>query len=170
MIKQRIENVIKRTPSSISSNPLAAAFILLALAVIYVASQFPEKGLVGPELFPILISVGIIVFAAADILSETQTELELTDLNFQPPAIVVGLLMLYVFMMPITGFLLGSMLFLFVLLYYSNVRSTTLLISLSIGLPILLFYLFGRIFLIRLPEGIIPISRLLPQLPLGVVV
>ncbi|RRJ29516.1 tripartite tricarboxylate transporter TctB family protein [Halocatena pleomorpha] len=170
MIKQQIEDVIKRTPSSISSNPLSAVFILIALAVIYTANRFPEKGLVGPELFPTLISVGIIVFAAADILSETQTEQELTDLNFRPPAVVIGLLMLYVSLMPVTGFLLGSMLLLLVLLHYSNVRSTTLLIALSVGFPILLFYLFGRIFLIRLPEGIVPISRLLPQLPLGVVV
>ncbi|TVT78584.1 tripartite tricarboxylate transporter TctB family protein, partial [Haloferax volcanii] len=53
-------------------------------------------------------------------------------------------------------------------LYYSNIHSKLLLAVLSIGFPIALFYIFGRIFLVRLPEGIIPVSRLLPQLPLVV--
>lgn len=154
--------------SSISSNPLSVAFILLSLVVIYAASTFSEEGTLGPGFFPILISVGIITFAVADILNETETELEITEFNFRSPAVVLVLLVTYVLLMPITGFLVGSMLFLPALLYYSNIRSKPTLIALSIGLPILLFYIFGRIFLVRLPEGIIPFSRLLPQLPLGV--
>lgn len=162
--------MVERTPgSALSSNPLSVLFILFSLVVIYAASTFPDRGLVGPEFFPILISVGIIVFAAVDVLNETTTELELSDHEFGPPAVVLTLLVAYVLLMPITGFLVGSMLLLPVLLYYSDVRSKPVLVGLSLGLPILLFYIFGRIFLVRLPEGIIPFSRLLPQLPLVVV-
>ncbi|MFC4550452.1 MULTISPECIES: tripartite tricarboxylate transporter TctB family protein [Halorussus] len=169
MIKGWIGDVADRTSgSSISSSPLSLGFILLSLVVIYTASTFPEEGTLGPGFFPMLISVGIIVFAAIDLLNETETELEMTELDFRSPAVVLGLLVAYVFLMPITGFLVGSMLFLPVFLYYSNIRSKPTLIALSIGLPILLFYIFGRIFLVRLPEGIIPFSRLLPRLPLGV--
>lgn len=170
MIKQRIVEVVDRTPASaLSSNPLTVGFVLFSFVVIFAASRFPDQGLVGPGFFPILISVGIIVFGAVEILSETETELETSDFDFGPPAIVLILLVAYVVLMPITGFLVGSMLFLPALLYYSRIRSTPFLVALSIGIPILLFYIFGRIFLVRLPEGIIPVSRLLPQLPLGVV-
>lgn len=170
MIKQRIVEVVDRTSANaLSSNPLTVVFILFSLVVIVAASTFPDQGLVGPGFFPILISVGIIVFAAAEILNETETKLQSSDFDFGPPAIVLTLLVAYVLLMPIAGFLVGSMLFLPVLLYYSRIRSTPFLVALSIGIPILLFYIFGRIFLVRLPEGIIPISRLLPQLPLVVV-
>lgn len=161
--------MIERTPTSVrGADPLSVAFVLLSLVVIYTASGFPDRGLVGPEFFPILISVGIIVFATADILSGAETELRMTDHDFGPPAAVFGLLTGYVLLMPVAGFLVGSMLFLPALLYYSNIRSTPVLVALSVGVPILLFYVFGRIFLVRLPEGVIPVSRLLPQLPLVV--
>ncbi|WP_227378820.1 tripartite tricarboxylate transporter TctB family protein [Haladaptatus halobius] len=169
MIKQWLGDVVEQdSTNKLSSSPLSVVFILFSLVVIYTASKFPKRGLLGPGFFPILISAGIIVFATADILSGTKTELEMTGLDFKLPAVVLILLVAYVLLMPILGFLVGSILFLFVLFHYSNIRSKPILITLSIGVPILLFYVFGRIFLVRLPEGIIPISRLLPQLPLVV--
>ncbi|QIO25339.1 tripartite tricarboxylate transporter TctB family protein [Haloarcula sp. JP-L23] len=169
MVKQKVvQHLNQLSPSSISSNPLSVVFILFSLVVIYFANQFPNNGQVGPAFFPILLSVGIIVFAAADILTGAETELEMSEYEFKPPAIVLGLLIAYLLLMPIVGFLVGTMLYMPVVLYYSNVQSKPLIAALSIGLPIALFYIFARIFLIRLPEGIIPISRLLPDLPLMV--
>lgn len=169
MIKRWIGDAVDRTPDSVlSASPLSVAFVLLSLVVIYVASGFPDRGIVGPGFFPILISVGIVVFATFDILTDSETELEMRDHDFGPAAVVFALLVGYVLLMPVLGFLVGSMVFLPALLYYSNVRSTPALVGLGLGVPILLFYVFGRIFLVRLPEGIIPVSRLLPQLPLVV--
>lgn len=168
-IKQRIENSLSKASSTnLRSNPLSIAFILFALVVIYFASQFPNSQNLGPGAFPILISVGIIVFAVIDILTGGETEMEISDFDYGPPAVVLGLLVVYLVLMPITGFLVGTMLYLPAILYYSNVESKPLIVGLTVGFPILLFYIFARIFLIPLPEGIIPISRLLPPLPLVV--
>lgn len=169
-IKQRIENSISGVGlKDLRSHPLSIVFILFSLVVIYFASQFPNEGRLGPGAFPILISVGIIVCAAIDIVMGGETELEITEFDFKPPTIVFGLLVAYLLLMPITGFLVGTMLYMPVILYYSTVQSKPLIAILSIGFPILLFYVFSRIFLVGLPEGIVPISRLLPNLPLMVV-
>lgn len=170
MIKRIRETLDRASGNIITSNPLSIALMLFALVVIYAANSFPEGGVVGPGFFPIMISVGIIVFAVVDLFNETETELELSDQNFGPAIIVLGLLAGYVLVMPYTGFLVGSMLFLPAVLYYSEIRSKTVIAALSIGMPILLFYIFSRIFFVRLPEGIIPFSRLLPQLPLMVTI
>lgn len=168
-IKQRIENSLsKPSLAHLKSNPLSVAFILFSLIVIYFANQFPDGGNLGPGAFPILISVSIIAFAVVDILTGGETEMEISEFDFGPPAVVLSLLVVYLALMPITGFLVGTMLYLPAILYYSGVQSKPLIVTLTIGLPILLFYVFARIFLIPLPEGIIPISRLLPYLPLVV--
>lgn len=147
------------------SNPLAAVFILVSIVVIASANQFPSGSNLGPGFFPIIVSVGIIAFGIVDILVDDDTQLEMSNFSMTPPVIMFAFLVGYLLLMPITGFLVGTMLFLPIALYYSTVRSKLMIALISIGLPILLFYVFGRIFMVRLPEGIIPISRLLPQLP-----
>ncbi|GAB3702135.1 tripartite tricarboxylate transporter TctB family protein [Halorubrum pallidum] len=169
MVRQRIADVIDRiSVGTLVSNPLSVGFVLVSLTVIFATSRFPDDSLFGPSLFPIVTSVGIIVFAVADMLNGSETELEVSDVDVRPPAVVFGLLVAYIVSMPILGFWVGSMLFLAVLLYYSEIRSPPLLLALSLGVPTLLFYIFGRVFLVRLPEAIVPVSRLLPQVPLVV--
>lgn len=151
--------------NKLKSNPLAAVFILVSVVVIASANQFPTGSGLGPGFFPIVVSVGIIAFGIADILVDDDTQLELDEFSITPAVIVLAFLVGYLLLMPITGFLVGTMLFLPIVFYYSTVRSKLLIAILSVGLPILLFYIFSQLFMVRLPEGIIPISRLLPQLP-----
>lgn len=157
-----------RTTEKIRSNPLAPAFIVASLVIIYFASQFPDGGQVGPGFFPILICVGIIVFAVADLLVDDETKLDFGEHDLKSAGVVAVLILAYVGVMPITGFLAGTMAFLPVILYYSGVESKAVILLISVLLPVSLFYVFGRIFLVRLPEGAIPFSRLLPRLPLEV--
>ncbi|AHG01701.1 hypothetical protein HALLA_04680 (plasmid) [Halostagnicola larsenii XH-48] len=151
--------------NKLKSNPLAAIFMLVAVVVIASANQFPDGGSLGPGFFPIIVSVGIIAFGIADILVDDDTQLEMSDFSITPAVIMFAFLVGYLLLMPITGFLVGTMLFLPIALYYSTVRSKLMIALISIGLPILLFYVFSQVFMVRLPEGIIPVSRLLPQLP-----
>ncbi|ELY59023.1 tripartite tricarboxylate transporter TctB family protein [Natronolimnohabitans innermongolicus] len=169
MIKKFTRSVRQLNVDNITSNPLAAVFILLSFATIYYASQFPSGEGLGAGFFPIVISLTIIVFAVADIIVDDDTELDVSDFELTPAVIVTGLLLAYLAVMPYTGFLVGSMLFLPPIMYYSDVRSKPLIATVSLLLPIVLFYIFSRIFMVRLPEGIIPISRLLPELPLMVI-
>lgn len=150
-------------------NPLAVAFIMLSIAVIYFASRFPDEGQVGPGFFPIAISVGIILFAVIDLLVDDSTELRLSEYEMTEAGITLVLVVAYVALMPVTGFLVGTMAFLPVIMYFSGIRSKVTIVTVSFFLPIFLFYIFSQVFLIRLPEGVIPFSRLLPRLPLVVV-
>ncbi len=151
--------------TKLKSNPLALIFILVAIVVIVYASQFPEGGELGPGFFPILVSAAILVFAVVDIIVDDDTELEMSDFSMIPAAVMFVFLTAYLLLMPYTGFLVGTMLFLPIGLYYSNIRSKLMIALISVGLPIVLFYIFSDLFMVRLPEGIIPISRLLPPLP-----
>lgn len=155
---------------NIVANPLSLAFIILSLAVIYLASQFPDRGEIGAHFFPTLIAIGIIMFSIADIMSEEVAEQNLSDYDLKAAGVVSALLLGYVMLMPVTGFLVGTMIFLPIAMYYSKVRSKILIVLISIVLPIALFYVFSQIFFVRLPEGIIPFSRLLPTLPLEVII
>lgn len=167
MIIEKVTRSIRQIDAeTVKSNPLSIVFILFSLAVIYYANQFPDDGELGAGFFPIALSAGIILFAIVDLAVDDETELDPSEFELTPLAVVGALLVGYVFLMPYTGFLVGTMAFLPIILYYSEVRSKLMIAAISIGLPILLFYIFSRIFLVRLPEGVIPISRLLPQLPL----
>lgn len=168
VIKKMSRSVRQVDADTVKSNPLSIAFILLSLAVIYRANQFPDDGELGTGFFPIILSTAIILFAIVNLTVDDEPEFSLSEIELRPVIVVAGLLVGYLFLMPYTGFLVGTMAFLPIILYYSEVRSKPIIIALSIGLPILLFYVFDRIFLVRLPEGVIPVSRLLPQLPLVV--
>lgn len=155
---------------TVVANPLSLAFIALSLAIIYLASQFPDRGEIGAHFFPTLIAIGIIAFSIADMMSDEVTEQDFGDYDLKAAAVVSVLLLGYVILMPVTGFLVGTMIFLPIAMYYSDVRSKILIALISIVLPIVLFYVFSQIFFVRLPEGLIPFSRLLPPLPLEVVI
>lgn len=155
---------------NIAANPLSLAFIALSVAVIYLASQFPDRGEIGAHFFPTLIAIGIIGFSIADMIGDEVAEQDLSDYDLKAAGLISALILGYVVLMPVTGFLVGSMIFLPVAMYYSNIRSKVLILLISVILPIVLFYVFSQIFFVRLPEGIIPFSRLLPPLPLEVVV
>lgn len=169
VIKRITRHVRQIDADNVKSNPLSIVFILLSLTVIARANQFPEGGELGPGFFPIMLSTGIIVFAIVNLVVDDDSDLNPGDYDLLPPAIVLISLIGYMFVISIAGFVVGSMAALPLMLYYSDVRSKSTIAAVSIGFPIVLFYVFDRIFMVPLPEGIIPVSRLLPQLPLGVI-
>lgn len=169
MIQKLTGSVRGVDADTVKSKPLAIVFILLSVATIAYASQFPTDDALGAGFFPIVIAAGIIVFAVADVLvtdDDDDLEFDVSDVDITPAAIISILLIAYLALMPVIGFLVGTMIFFPPIMYYSDVRSKPLIATVSIVVPIALFYIFGRIFMVRLPEGIIPISRLLPELPL----
>lgn len=155
--------------SKIVTTSLPLAFITLSVAVIYVANQFPDRGAVGAHFFPTMISIGIIAFSIINIITEEDSRQDISDYDLRAAGIISILILGYVILMPITGFLVGTMIFLPIAMYYSNIRSRILILLISIILPVTLFYIFSQIFFVRLPEGVIPFSRLLPNLPFWVV-
>ncbi|QCS44972.1 tripartite tricarboxylate transporter TctB family protein [Natrinema versiforme] len=157
---------IKQNP--ITKNPIAVGFILLSLFVINTAQGFPDRGQVGAGFFPIFLSVSIIVFSIAVIIRDEEMEpgFDIDRSGLKSVLLVFGLLVTYLVALPVLGFLVASILFLFAISYYSGLTSKPLLIPFAVGSPLVLYYIFDVIFLIRLPKGIIPISNLLPNIPL----
>jgi hypothetical protein len=63
---------------------------------------------------------------------------------------------LYIFLfIPVFGFIAGSIITLTSLMYILGLRNIPLLAGVAIGLPLVLFLLFGEILHIPLPEGIL---------------
>lgn len=159
---------MKPSTNTLRSSPLAIAFIAGAAVVILFAARFPSSGQVGPGFFPIGISAAIILFSLVELFTESDGGLDVSEHDLRAAGIVFALILGYLVLMPLAGFLVGTILFLPIILYYSGIRSAKTILLMSIVLPVALFYIFSQFFLVPLPEGVIPFSRLLPRLPIWV--
>ncbi|WP_170977340.1 tripartite tricarboxylate transporter TctB family protein [Halorussus salinisoli] len=156
-----------------------AAVLLVGLSVgVFVASRDFPSGFgdsPGAAFFPRLI-VSIItllagvLFVWSVVSSETRTyDVSATDVRRF--AVPVTLLVMYVALMPILGFVIDTVAFLVVLTLYSGVKSYWRSGALAVGLSLALHYVFGEFLHIPLPEGsLVSVVRWLPSLPLAGVV
>lgn len=120
----------------------------------------------GPAFFPRLIAAGIALLAIYHVAllayrgESTSHEIPL-DVAMDVGVVFV-LLIAYVWSMDTLGFYLASVGFLLTLQIYSGERDLRILAGVSLGLPLVLVYVFGRLFHVPLPENeFFPISRVL---------
>jgi putative tricarboxylic transport membrane protein len=150
---------------------LVAAGALLALsAVVFVVSgDFPagQEGDPGAAFFPRFIAAAIALFAllqAADYLRSEREQLHEIDPGATKRLVVVGTFPIaYVLLMPFVGYLVTTIVFLATFMWYSGARSIPIVAGSSVGITLALHYVFGVFFRVPLPEGIVPIARLLPS-------
>ena len=153
---------------------IVTSIILFSIYVIFIGLQLPtrpDQADPGPGFFPILVGLALILFALIELSREYRFNVGDADEplidrenldKIAPPMIIIAL---YIILMPFLGFFIDSILFLIVLYWYSGVHSNHS-IPISIGVAVIVFYIFKRIFRIPLPENVLlPISRLLPSLP-----
>lgn len=150
----------------------ATIFILFSLAVFFYSATLPDTPMpTGPGTYPQIVTGLIAIFATIQLIKSIRNE-DVSSHEISKPVVkrvttVTVLLVTYLVTLPYFGFLIGTALFLGVTMRYSGVTSKRHLISLSILIPIALHYVFGQFLRVRLPENILlPISRLLPRLPL----
>ncbi|WP_129114772.1 tripartite tricarboxylate transporter TctB family protein [Halegenticoccus tardaugens] len=152
-----------------------AAILLLALAVgVFVASGDFRSGPTdapGPAFFPRLIATSIALLAIVQIAQRTAGKRtsthRVTRENVRRVGIPLAFVALYVATMPIFGFLVGTIVFLISFMWYSGVDSVRTSGPIALGISLLLFYVFVSFLHVPLPESsVLPISRLLPDLPL----
>jgi len=74
----------------------------------------------------------------------------------------------YILLLPVTGFLVGTVLFLVLLMRYSQINDYRRSLPISAGVAVLLQFVFGQFLGVPLPEGVFPVARYLPGLWLGV--
>jgi hypothetical protein len=153
-----------------------AAVLLVGLAVgVFLASRDFPSGFgdsPGAAFFPRLIAsvlallAGVLFVRSAASSDARSYDVSATDAGRF--AIPVGLLVAYVALMPIVGFVLDTVAFLVVTMRYSGVESYLRSGTLAVGLGLALYYVFGEFLHVPFPEGsVVSVARWLPSLPLA---
>lgn len=156
----------------VRSDVIAAGLLFaLSAAVFVVSADFPGGrggGDPGAAFFPRLIT-GTIAILALVLLVKHVTADERRTHEIDPTVVrrlvvVTAFPTLYIFVMPIVGFPLTTVVFLAALMWYSGARSVVIVVGSSVGVMLALYYLFGVLFQVPLPEGLVPIGEVLPSM------
>ncbi|MBW1699739.1 MAG: tripartite tricarboxylate transporter TctB family protein [Deltaproteobacteria bacterium] len=160
---------MKKIWNHLSSDQKIAIFLVLftgamhSFIIPYGVEETGRPQLVSPKTFPTLITITLSVFSFMLFLKRyfaknTVVKSENSDRVYQliPPRLIiaVALFILYIFLTPIIGYLLTSIIIMpaFFILY--GTRKKLLIVGLSIVLPFLLFWFFSKVMLVMLPQGI----------------
>ncbi|GAA0307578.1 tripartite tricarboxylate transporter TctB family protein [Halarchaeum salinum] len=154
-----------------------ASVLLLAVAVgVYVASSgYPSgpTGAPGSAFFPRLIAAAIALLSIVQLVQTVQNEaVERHHVKRdQVVRVVIPLVLLvaYVVLMPLFGFLAGTIVFLTVMMWYSGAHAFRITVPITVSISLVLFYVFVNFLHVPLPESsVFPISQMLPGM-LGVI-
>jgi hypothetical protein len=159
----------------ISHTDKIASVLIFAFTgvVFYLTRDFPSGyGATGPAFFPRLIVVLMSVFAFVQLVKAFRKEESRSQAISPSTAKTVGIaaaiIIAYVLVMPYLGFLVGTIVFLLVSMVFSGVRDPRKLAPVSVGVSLVLFYIFGQFLRVPLPESsIFPVNQLLPALMSG---
>ncbi|MBX0293979.1 tripartite tricarboxylate transporter TctB family protein [Haloarcula nitratireducens] len=133
--------------------------IAFAVSVYIVSSDFPSgvAGTPGPALFPRFIAGGIALLAVLQfvnaIVSQDSKRQSVTTDDLVQFGVPVAFLIGYAIVLPITGFLLTTIAFLTIVMYYSGVRDLKVGVPLAVGISIVLQNVFVGFLHVPLPEG-----------------
>lgn len=145
-------------------------WLLLAGAVFIVSAGFPAgPNVTGPALYPRVVAGLIALFAVIQLARAVATDAdrrhEVTATATKQVLGAVLLVVAYVFLLPWLGFLTSTAAFLVAGMLYSGARSPLLIGGSSLGLTILLYYIFASFLRIPLPQSpLLPVEQLLPIL------
>lgn len=151
----------------------ALLFLALSAGIYAVSGGFPAPtgSGPGPAFFPRAIAACIAVLAVGQIaksqLHSDETAHEVTWGATKRVLVPVALLVAYVAALPTLGFVVGTVVFMAVLQWYSGVESVGVIVGFSLVFTVVLQYVFGSLLHIPLPEGIVPVARLLPMMGVG---
>lgn len=154
----------------ISHTDKIGSLLWLALAVaVYVASMGFSSGTAETDagFYPRVVAVLIAVFALVQLaknvsVSDTRHH-EISLVNARRVVTISLMVAAYALLLPWLGFVTGSVLFLAVGMIYSGARSPKKVTVASVGLPLLLYYVFSVFLRIPLPESpFVPVESLLP--------
>lgn len=149
----------------------AVALLALSAGVFWVSRDYPTGPTITPgsAFFPRLIAAGIALLAVTLLIqgfldgSSTHSLSSDDAVRVLAPMVV---LVAYVAVMSVLGFLATTVAFLVVLMAYSGVTRLRLLIPVAVGIAVALQYVFVAFLHVPLPEGeIVALARYLPDLP-----
>ena len=150
---------------------IATGILFLVFSVVYIfyitpnfvtnpmvdASADDMAWTLSPEALPKLnigVFIAFSVIMTVQAIGSTNTALlEMSLGSFGKIAFVIAWSFLYVYLLPILGFLLLSPVFMAVLILAFGLRSWMLVLAISIAMPLLMDTFFFQTFQIILPEG-----------------
>jgi putative tricarboxylic transport membrane protein len=121
----------------------------------------------GPGVFPIALSIFLLISGAAWFIrgkrgAGEKGEGEKTDVraiarNLSTPLKIVGLTALFILAFNRVGYLVGSSLYLFALLFWVSRYRVVVSILLAVFIGIGSWFFFQKVLTVQLPQGIIPL-------------
>lgn len=156
------------------TNEIAAILLVgMSVGVFVVSRDFPSGfgESPGAAFFPRLIAAVIallagVLFVQSIALGEKRSY-DVSPTDVERFVVPVSLLVGYVALMPVLGYLLDTVVFLVAMMRYSGEGTYRTSIPLAVVVGIAIHYVFGEFLHIPLPEGsVVAISRWLPSLPL----
>ena len=147
------------------SENLVSMILLISGVALRVNAQTIQIGNTigkGSDFMPKLCTTLWIIIAAGLLLESVTMKDDgekKPGVSFVGFALTVLLLVLYIFLMPLLGFMLSSILYMFaqMLLFvpavYRTKRNVILFAGLSVAVPIAVYYLFVNVFYLLLPAG-----------------
>jgi len=139
--------------------------------------EFEEaSGRIGPGAWPKLILILLLVSALwgavssvlrAGTVAAPDADDDDTAAFLRPPEIHPGMVwaavaatVVYLFVMPLVGFFLATILYCFVLIYLGHYRKFVTVAVLSVAISFAFMFMFMRIVYVALPPGVAPFDRL----------
>lgn len=158
----------------------ASAFLIFFSIVMYIASNSIIKltvSKVGADFVPKLIAIGMLILSVFYLISSVKQQIKSKSeaaskitpekenntedkKKISPLSVLttVGLLVLYIALLPYIGFLITTTVYLFFQMYVlaaKTERRIVLFIGISIGTSILIYFIFKYVFYLMLPTGIL---------------
>lgn len=134
--------------------------VLISIFVFIETSKFPKDIVmgIGPGFFPrilaellLIASVILIIQAIKRKTEETTEKFDLKDKNIQRSGIVLLVTILYFLLLKPIGFIIGGIIYLFVLMFILKKRNYFMMILIASGVTTGIFLVFKMILHITLP-------------------
>lgn len=141
---------------------VGSALSLFSVIVFLYADQYSMERLsqYGPDFFPKALAVIMLCFSVklivdASVRGKFQKDMETIDRKgFIRSAITLGIAIVYLLTMQLLGFLISTILFLYVLMTYIGHKGKLVRLLASVGVSLVVFGIFVLFLKIPLPEGI----------------
>lgn len=144
-------------------NIIAAVFlIVIGLGYAYMTANLPTRNIKDfsePSFFPWIITTILLVLSVSLLLQGLRTEHKgaVTSIWESPGRAVFALVsfLIYLALLPRLGFLVPSIPFFGLLMWLYGERRIPFIVIGSVGIPVMLFFLFRNVFRIILPGGVL---------------
>jgi putative tricarboxylic transport membrane protein len=160
----------------LSKDVYASAFLILASIVMYIASNSIKKltvSKIGADFAPKLVAIAILILSILYLINSikqlkspkaeaaVEENTEVAEKKKVSPLSVlatVGLLFLYIALLPYIGFLITTAIYLFAQMYLlaeKKQRKIWLFLVVSIITSVFVYFIFKSVFYLQLPAGIL---------------